>query len=191
VTEPEHGYVSRGGLKLAAALDQFGVDPGGWTCADLGCNVGGFTDCLLRRGAAKVYAVDSGYGALAWKLRQDARVVVMERTNALHAPIPTGAAVDLAVIDLGWTRQAKAIAAALRWSPRRIITLVKPHYEDDRVSPGGVLSPERSEQVARRVRERWAESGVREYGWMRSPIRGGAGKKKQGNVEFLALLEPA
>ncbi|HNC97769.1 MAG TPA: TlyA family RNA methyltransferase, partial [Myxococcota bacterium] len=77
-------YVSRGGLKLEAALDRFAVDPNGRVCADLGASTGGFTDCLLQRGAARVYAVDVGYGQLAWKLRQDARVVVMERTNARH-----------------------------------------------------------------------------------------------------------
>src|ERR1041384_1734333 len=106
-------YVSRGGLKLAGALDAFNVDVKGWICADLGCNVGGFTDCLLQRGAAKVYAVDTGYGAFAWKLRNDPRVVVMERTNTLYLQ-PPAVGIDLVVIDLGWTRQIHAIPAALR-----------------------------------------------------------------------------
>ena len=98
MTEPEHPCVSRGGVTLRHALDEFAVDPRGLTCADLGCNVGGFTDCLLQAGAARVVAVDTGYGALAWKLRTDPRVVVMERTNALHASPPEGG-VDLVVID--------------------------------------------------------------------------------------------
>ena len=88
--DKEHGYASRGGLKLAAALDRFGVDVTGATCADLGCSTGGFVDCLLQRGATLVFAVDTAYGELAWKLRQDERVTVMERTNALHAAPATG-----------------------------------------------------------------------------------------------------
>lgn len=118
-------FVSRGGLKLAAALDAFGLDPRGLRCADLGCNVGGFTDCLLQRGAAHVFAVDTSYGTLAWKLRNDPRVTVLERRNALHLD-PRSAldaaasdagnhACDLVVIDLGWTRQRLALPAAIRW----------------------------------------------------------------------------
>src|SRR5262245_635720 len=95
-------YVSRGGLKLRHALDEFGVDVKGLACADLGCSTGGFTDCLLQAGAARVYAVDTAYGQLAWKLRQDSRVVVMERTNALYAEPPApGGLVDLVVADAG------------------------------------------------------------------------------------------
>src|SRR5262245_12931313 len=125
-------FVSRAGLKLDHALREFGVNVKEWVCADFGCNVGGFTDCLLQRGAAKVFAIDTGYGALAWKLRNDSHVVVMERTNALHAsPPPSG--VDLVVIDMAWTPQRLAIPAALKWLHQegRIITLVKPHYELD------------------------------------------------------------
>ena len=99
----QHGlpYVSRGGLKLAAALDAFDLDVGGWIAADVGASTGGFTDCLLQRGAARVYAIDVGYGQLAWKLRQDPRVVVMDRTNARYLealPEP----VDLATIDVSF-----------------------------------------------------------------------------------------
>ena len=132
-------FVSRGGLKLDAALQAFGVDVAGMVCADLGCNVGGFTDCLLQRGATQVYAVDSGYGTLAWKLRQDKRVVVMERTNAVHVDpwkLPGFTGCDVVVIDLGWTRQEKALPAAKNWlrndrsgPPGTIVTLIKPHYE--------------------------------------------------------------
>ena len=124
-------YVSRGGLKLAHALEQFALDPSGMTCADLGCSTGGFTDVLLKHGAAKVYAVDTGYGVLDWKLRNDPRVVVMERSNALHTPIPEP--VDLVVIDANWTRQAKILPIARsHLKPQgEIVTLVKPHYEFD------------------------------------------------------------
>jgi 23S rRNA (cytidine1920-2'-O)/16S rRNA (cytidine1409-2'-O)-methyltransferase len=97
-------YVSRGGLKLAAALDAFEIDPGGAVCADVGASTGGFTDVLLQRGAAQVYAIDVGYGQLAWKLRQDKRVVVMERTNARYLetlPEPVGlATIDVSFISL-------------------------------------------------------------------------------------------
>ncbi len=107
-------YASRGGQKLRHALDEFHVDVTGLACADLGCSTGGFTDCLLQAGAAKVFAVDTAYGELAWKLRKDPRVVVMERTNALHAPPPEDR-VDLVVVDLGWTPQKAVIPVALKW----------------------------------------------------------------------------
>ena len=133
--QPDNPYVSRGGLKLAAAIDAFDladtVGIAGKTCCDLGCSVGGFVDVWLQRGAAKVYAVDTAYGTLAWKLRQDERVVVMERQNALHVALPEK--VDLVSLDLGWTKQDKAIPAALSvlqdHADARIVTLIKPHYE--------------------------------------------------------------
>ncbi|TFG88259.1 MAG: TlyA family RNA methyltransferase, partial [Gemmatimonadales bacterium] len=127
----DDAFVSRAGRKLAAALDAFGLDVAGAICADFGCNVGGFTDCLLRRRAARVYAVDTGYGALAWTLRTSDRVVVMERTNALHCPVPEP--VDLVTIDVGWTPQSRIVPAAMRWlkpaGGGRIVSLLKPHYE--------------------------------------------------------------
>jgi len=189
----EHNYVSRGGIKLAAALDAFEFDVSGFECADLGCNVGGFTDVLLQRGAKRVYAVDTGYGALAWKLRQNERVVVMERTNAMHADVPIDT-VDLVVIDLGWTPQRHAIPAALRWSPGRIITLIKPHYE---VSSGGrgkraaVLDDAEAQRVVDQTLASMTQLGVTVRGSLRSPIRGGKSKGKQGNFEWLAWVEPA
>lgn len=201
--DPAARYVSRGALKLEHALREFGLDVTGFTGADLGCSTGGFTDCLLRHGASRVFAVDTAYGQLAWKLRNDDRVTVMERTNALHAgphPDALGAGgVDLVVIDLGWTRQDKAIPAALRWvkSAGRIITLVKPHYEADRsqLGPGGVLDPDEAERIAIGVRDAMPSLGVRVRGWTESPVLGGAvsGKRKRkgaGNREWLALLEP-
>jgi len=196
-TAPDPGaFASRGGLKLASALDHFGINPSGLICADLGCSTGGFTDCLLQRGAAKVYAVDTAYGELAWKLRSDDRVVVMERTNALHAPAPEP--VSLVTIDLGWTRQSKAIPTALRWlAPGgRILTLIKPHYEIDteeldRIAPGRVLDEHDAERIAHGVAEQLVEVGARTLGIVKSPILGGAGKKSRGkgNAEWIALVE--
>ena len=105
-------YVSRGGEKLAAALDRFGLDVTGLVCADLGSHVGGFVDCLLRRGAARVHSVDTAYGTLAWKLRRDSRVVVYERTNAMHVSLPEP--VDLVTIDVGWTPQVRILPNVAR-----------------------------------------------------------------------------
>jgi len=186
-------YASRAADKLAAALDGFALDPAGWTCADFGANVGGFTDCLLRRGAAKVYAVETGSGALAWKLRRDARVVVMERTNALYCPVPEP--VDLVVVDMGWTPQELAVPAALRWlkppAPHcpeggRIVSLLKCHYELAKAGRAGAkrrIDDERAEEVCRGVCLRLEASGVRVRGVLRSPLRG-----KGGGAEFLLSL---
>jgi len=187
---PEQRYVSRGGLKLEAALEAFGLDVAGFVCADLGCNVGGFTDCLLQRGAAHVYAVDTGYGQLAWKLRQDPRVTVMERTNAMHVDVAEisnfRSQTDLVTIDLAWTKQQHAIPAAMRWNPRRIITLIKPHYEaSDATNRKGHLDEEQADAVLQRVLSELP--GV--VGCIRSPIKGGKSKGKTGNVEYLAMLE--
>ena len=122
-------YVSRGGEKLAAALDRFGLDVTGLVCADLGSHVGGFVDCLLRRGAARVHSVDTAYGTLAWKLRRDSRVVVYERTNAMHVSLPEP--VDLVTIDVGWTPQSRILpnVARLVTPAGQVVTLLKPHYE--------------------------------------------------------------
>lgn len=192
-------YVSRGGLKLAAAIDAFGLDVSGFVCADFGCNVGGFTDCLLGRGAARVYAIDTGYGELAWTVRNDRRVVVLERTNALHLD-PTAIdgffGCDLVTIDLGWTRQSHAVPAALRWlrddEAARIVTLIKPHYEaqDAEQLRGrkGILAEADAERVLHQTLGAMPALGVRVLAHIRSPLRGGAGKGRTGNVEYLALL---
>ncbi|HSU65234.1 MAG TPA: SAM-dependent methyltransferase, partial [Tepidisphaeraceae bacterium] len=105
-------FVSRAGEKLDHALNAFALDVTGWVCADFGSNTGGFTDCLLQRGATKVYAIDTGYGVLDWKLRKDPRVVVMERTNAMHVALPERT--DLVVIDVAWTKQRNILPAAMR-----------------------------------------------------------------------------
>ncbi len=187
---PQDSYVSRGGLKLAAALDAFGLDPTGFVCADLGCNVGGFTDCLLQRGAARVYAVDTGYGQLAWTLRNDGRVSVMERTNAMHVDVPVDS-VDLVVLDMGWTPQRHAIPAALRWKPAHIVSLIKPHYEASEQTRGrGKLDEDRAAEVCKQTLDQADQWGVTVVDHIRSPVIGGAGKGKRGNTEYLALMQP-
>ncbi|MCA9279369.1 MAG: SAM-dependent methyltransferase [Phycisphaerales bacterium] len=194
--QSSESFVSRGGLKLAHALDTFALTPHGMTCADLGCSTGGFTDCLLQRGAAKVYSVDTAYGQLAWKLRSDDRVVVMERSNALHTePVEQ---VDLVVIDLGWTVQKLAIPAAARWLKPDgcIVTLIKPHYEHtahthDR-NADIVLTPEVAERIAHDTVQQLESMGYMCDGLTPSPVIGGArqGKKRKGtgNIEYLALV---
>lgn len=194
--QPTRTYVSRSGEKLAAALDHFSVDVRGRFCADLGSHVGGFVDCLLQHDAAKVYSVDTSYGTLAWKLRKDPRVVVMERTNAMHVEIPEP--VDLVTVDVGWTPQAKVlpnVARLLRPSSEsdpqpaqasapRVITLLKPHYEapKDQVADG-VLRDDAFDGVVARVLEEINALGWCIEGTLESPIRGHG-----GNREVLALL---
>lgn len=189
-------FVSRAGEKIDAALDAFALDVTGLACADFGSNVGGFTDCLLQRGAASVVAVDTGYGTLAWTLRKDPRVVVRERTNALHAE-PPESLVDLLTIDLAWTPQRLAIPAALRWLKPggRILTLVKPHYEvndDDRpFLSGGFLDVARAPIVLERVLQAMPTYGAAVVSHMQSPLRGGKTSRArgvEGNVEYVALL---
>lgn len=186
--EHEPKYASRAGLKLHKALQAFGIDPAGLTCADLGCSTGGFTDCLLQHGAKHVYAVDTAYGELAWKLRQDDRVTVLERSNALHLdPI---AACGLVTVDLGWTPQHLAIPAAARWltSTGRIISLVKPHYEAPGKALGagkkGRLDDDQARAVTEQVLKSLEPLGFEATMCIPSPIRGGKG----GNLEYLALI---
>jgi 23S rRNA (cytidine1920-2'-O)/16S rRNA (cytidine1409-2'-O)-methyltransferase len=193
-------FVSRGGLKLAHALDTFSINPTGFTCADLGCSTGGFTDCLLQRGAARVFSVDTGYGVLAYKLRVDPRVKVMERTNALHASPPEP--VDLVVMDVSWTPMRHALPAAMRWlkpggsggadaSTGGVIALIKPHYERSSKdkSARGILSDAEAESVTTEVlAEIVATLPLRLVGKTPSPIKGGGGKHKEGNTEWLAMF---
>ncbi len=183
-------YVSRGGLKLAAALDAFALDPAGLTVADVGASTGGFSDCLLQRGAARVYAIDVGYGQLAWKLRQDARVISLERTNVrtLQA-LPDGSLVDLAVIDVSFIGLDLVLPAVARLlhADGRAIVLIKPQFEAGkaRVGKGGVVrDPAVHREVLARVLSWAAAHGWGVAGLIRSPITG-----PKGNVEFLALLQ--
>lgn len=183
----DQSYVSRSGIKLAAALDAFGINPAGKVCADLGCNVGGFVDCLLQHGAQKVYAIDTGYGALAYKLRKDPRVAVLERTNAMHVTLAE--LVDLVTIDVAWTPQHRILPNALRLlkPDGKIISLIKPHYEaGQKQIHGGVLDPDLARQTLDKICERIAETGAKIEQAMESPITG-----TKGNIEFLALLTAA
>lgn len=186
---PSSPYVSRGGVKLAAALDAFGLDPAGLRCADFGCNVGGFTDCLLQRGARQVLAVDTGYGELAWTLRNDPRVVVMERTNALHAA-PPPEPIDLVVIDVAFTPLSRIVPAAGAWlgPAGEIVALLKPHFELAqrlRRRPHKPLTDPGAREVCLNVQQDLHAQGFATLAGCLSPVRG-----KGGNCEFLLRLRP-
>ena len=186
-------FVSRAGFKLEAALAVFDIVAAGRVCADLGANVGGFTDCLLQHGAARVHAVDTAYGVLAWTLRKDARVVVRDRANALHVKLAEP--VSLVAIDVGWTKQEKILPAAaqlLEPGGGDILTLIKPHYESDAArTQRGVLDAAQSEEVLWQVMERIAAlplaegRGLQIKGVMQSPLEG-----QKGNVEYVAWVRP-
>jgi len=184
-------YVSRGGHKLAAALDAFAIDPTGWVCLDVGASTGGFTDVLLQRGASRVYAVDVGRGQLAESLRQDRRVVSMERTNArsltaTSLPQP----IDLAVIDVSFISLDLVlgpIASTLRPGPvAPIVALVKPQFEAGRgrTDHGVVRDPAIHREVLERVIERAQAIGLGARDVIASPILG-----PEGNREFLLHLQ--
>ena len=177
-------FVSRAGQKLEHALTSFGIDVRGLVCADLGSNAGGFVDCLLQRGAAKVYAIDTGYGALEWKLRKDPRVVVMERTNAMHATLPE--LVDFVSIDVAWTKQRHILPAARRMLKEggQVVTLIKPHYEAEAgMLRGGVLLPDHLSEVVEGVKRGIEAVRFELLGTVESPIKGA-----KGNVEVLGWL---
>ncbi len=186
----KRSFVSRAGHKLHAALTAFKINVAGKTCADLGANVGGFTDCLLQHDAAKVYAVDTAYGVLAWTLRKNSRVVVRERTNALHVKLPEP--IQILAIDVGWTRQEKILpaTAGLLAVGGNVLTLVKPHYESEEAkSQRGVLEAHQSEQMLWLVLDQIAAmelpNGIRWQirGVVKSPVEG-----QKGNVEYVAWL---
>jgi 23S rRNA (cytidine1920-2'-O)/16S rRNA (cytidine1409-2'-O)-methyltransferase len=191
LAEPDHPYVSRGGLKLERGLDVFGIDPSGMVAMDVGASTGGFTDVLLRRGARRVYAIDVGYGQLAWNLRSDARVVVIERANIRHLSadrVPE--ACDLAVIDVSFISLALVLpnVARLMRPPggKPIVCLVKPQFEAGRddVSRGGVVRDEAARARAVDKVRGWAQLQRFTVGpHVESPIHGPA-----GNVEYLLLL---
>lgn len=185
-------YVSRGGLKLERALQEFNIDPTNAICLDLGASTGGFTDCLLKHGAAKIYAIDVGYGQLDWGLRQDPRVVVKERTNArtltaadLYAGNEPHA--TIAVADLSFISLTKVLPAAVRLlepDDAHVVALVKPQFEAGRsaVGKGGVVrDKETHEAVLREVTSFTKSLGLRTIGITYSPVKGPA-----GNIEFLA-----
>jgi 23S rRNA (cytidine1920-2'-O)/16S rRNA (cytidine1409-2'-O)-methyltransferase len=192
--QADHPYVSRGALKLIKGLEQFAIDPTGMIALDIGASTGGFTDVLLRRGAAKVYAIDVGYGQLAWSLRQDPRVVVIERENVRNLePSRVADACDLAVIDVSFislTLVLPKVTELLRPPPGKpIVALVKPRFEvgRDQVGKGGVVRDEAARLGAVDKIKTWAAAhGLLAGDAVESPITGPA-----GNVEYLLLLRTA
>ena len=191
VEAPEHPYVSRGGVKLEAALRTFDLDPAGLVALDIGAATGGFTHCLLLHGAARVFAVDVGYGQLAWELRNDPRVVVLERSNIRYLPDNAlGRPVDLVVVDVSFISLHTVLRHARRFlkPDGRILALVKPQFEAGRehVRRGGrVTDAGVHAEVQTRVDETARGLGLRVLGRMASPIEG----KKSGNREFLMLWQ--
>ena len=188
VKGPDHAFVSRGGLKLEGAIEGFGVPIEGRVAADLGASTGGFTDCLLQRGASRVYAIDVGYGQLAWKIRQDERVVVMERTNARHLQ-SLEEPVDLVVGDLSFISLRLILPAIARIATPRAdcLLLVKPQFEagKDAIAKGGrVEDAEVRAAAVQGVMEDADNLGFETLGHMLSPIQGA----KAGNVEHLVHI---
>jgi 23S rRNA (cytidine1920-2'-O)/16S rRNA (cytidine1409-2'-O)-methyltransferase len=192
--EDDHPYVSRGALKLVAALDAFAIDPAGLVCLDIGASTGGFTDLLLRRGASKVYAIDVGYGQLAWSLRQDPRVVVLERENVRELdPARVPEPCDLAVIDVSFISLTQVLPKVRELlgptAGKPVIALVKPQFEAGRehVGKGGVVRDPAARQGAVDKVAAWAAAhGFTVGATVESPIHGPA-----GNVELLLHLTTA
>ena len=183
-------FVSRGGHKLSAALDRFAINVSGKVCGDIGASTGGFTDVLLQRGAAKIYAVDVGYGQLDWKLRNDPRVVVMERTNIRTLEtLPESLA--FACVDVSFISLRLVLPVVLRFmgaEPWNVVALIKPQFEAGKgqVGKGGVVrDPRIHRTVLDTMREFCVSSGWGVDGLMVSPIKGPA-----GNIEFLVSLAP-
>jgi 23S rRNA (cytidine1920-2'-O)/16S rRNA (cytidine1409-2'-O)-methyltransferase len=184
-------FVSRGGEKLVAALDVSSITPHGRVCLDVGCSTGGFTDCLLQRGAAKVYAVDVGYGQFDWRLRQDPRVVLIERTNIRYmarSAIPE--LIDLVVIDVSFISLTKVLRPIIQFlRPHAdLIALIKPQFEvgKGQVGRGGVVRDEgQRDEAVQRVLRFATDIGIQTNRVILSPIKG----KKKGNEELLAILE--
>jgi 23S rRNA (cytidine1920-2'-O)/16S rRNA (cytidine1409-2'-O)-methyltransferase len=179
-------YVSRSGEKLAAALDAFSIDPNGVVGLDVGCSTGGFTDCLLQRGAKRIYAIDVGYGQIDWKLRQDSRVVLLERTNIRHVdrtlvPEP----IDLAVIDVSFislTLVMPSVVPLLRENAT-VVVLVKPQFEvgKGQVGTGGIVRDDaQREAVTKKVIDCGSRLGLQVKGVLDSPVKG-----RKGNREIL------
>ncbi len=180
-------YVSRGGLKLEQALKAFGIDPAGWTAVDIGASTGGFTDCLLQHGAAKVYAVDVGYGQLDWKLQSDSRVVRLDRTNARQLKLEQvgGRPLDLAVIDVSFISLKRVLPAVFKIlkTEGRWIALVKPQFEvgRDEVENKGIITDLKKHMKVLMELKRFVEdSGWRLAQVCRSPVKG-----QKGNQEYL------
>ena len=191
--EPDHGYVSRGGVKLAGALDRLGWDPTGRVVLDVGASTGGFTDCLLQRGATHVIALDVGYGQLHWKLRQDPRVTVIERTNIRDAAAETlraagGPAPDAAVVDVSFISLTLVLPRLFALLPpgAPVLALIKPQFEAgrDEVGKGGVVrDPAVRQACIDKITALCREAGARIQGTVPSSLPG-----PKGNVEELIAL---
>ncbi|RJQ27448.1 TlyA family rRNA (cytidine-2'-O)-methyltransferase [Candidatus Parcubacteria bacterium] len=182
----EKRFVSRAGEKLQFALEKFEISVKDKICADLGSSTGGFVECLLQHGAQKVYAVEVGYGTLAWKLRQDPRVIVLEKTNALHVELPEQ--VDFVSIDVGWTPQKLIIRKALELVKQGgdIISLLKPHYEADRRwLRRGKLLEEYLDKTVEKVKSELLSLEITINEIIESPIIG----TKGGNKEYLIWIK--
>jgi len=183
----DHPWVSRGGVKLAHGLEHFSINPEAMVCLDVGASTGGFTDVLLQNGAAKVYAVDVGHGQLAWKLREDERVVVLEKTNARHiTPEQIPEPIDMIVCDASFIGLQTVLPASLGLAANGayLIALIKPQFEvgKDQVGKGGVVrEPELHQEVCDKI-QNWISGldGWDVLGIHPSPIKG-----PEGNVEFL------
>jgi 23S rRNA (cytidine1920-2'-O)/16S rRNA (cytidine1409-2'-O)-methyltransferase len=184
-------YVGRGGVKLEGAVNDFNLDVTGMVCLDVGASTGGFTDCLLARGAKKVFAVDVGYGQLDWKLRQDYRVVVIERTNIRHMkPDALPCLVDLVTIDVSFISLKIVVPAAAGFLNKNgfILALIKPQFEvgREKVGKGGVVKdPTLHQQVIADLSDFFEKSGFINCGVFPSSILG-----PKGNREFFILLRP-
>ncbi len=183
-------YVSRGGLKLEKALRDFGVKPEGYVCSDSGASTGGFTDCLLQQGASKVFAIDVGYGQLDWKIRNDPRVVVMERTNIRNVtPEDLGEALDLSVVDvsfIGLEIVLPAIKNLLKPESGQVLCLIKPQFEAGKENVGkkGVVrDPKIHQMVLDHFVSLAGRLDFRILGLTFSPVKG-----PEGNIEFLGHL---
>ena len=188
---PDHPYAGRGGLKLAHALDTFHIDVSGRDCLDIGASTGGFTDVLLQRGAARVVALDVGHGQLDWKLRNDTRVIVIERFNARHlAPADLPGPIDFVCIDVSFIslRQILPAVTPVLRSSADVVALVKPQFEAGRaeVRKGIIRDPAVHARVLDEVAAAGAEVGLSRVASTPSPITG-----QKGNVEFLVHFRPS
>jgi 23S rRNA (cytidine1920-2'-O)/16S rRNA (cytidine1409-2'-O)-methyltransferase len=187
VAGPASPFVSRGGGKLAAALDAFSLDPAGLVVMDVGASTGGFTDCLLQRGATRVYAVDVGYGQLDWRLRQDPRVVVLERRNIRHLePSDVPDPIQMAVVDVSFISLALVLPCVIRFlsRPATVVTLIKPQFEvgKGQVGRGGIVRDDtRRRGAAQRIIECAERLELACIGTLDSPVPG-----QKGNREILA-----
>lgn len=181
MTTSDKLFSSRAGAKLDFALTHFNINVSGLVSADLGCSTGGFTSCLLQNGAAKVYAVDTGYGVLDYKLRIDPRVTVLERTNALHVTFPEQ--VDFISIDVGWTPQHLILPHALTLLKPSgcIVSLLKPHYELKKAH----LTELEAQQTAESTVTKLKALGINIISMLNSPVLG----EKAGNTEYLILVQ--